>query len=178
MVHRHFIRQNFLLGAMTFVLSIAFACISPSMAAPQAEEAAMPIMIKDESSQKPPGEYEYALDDRPDPFKPFIAPQETSQPDPNEIVEEEKELRGMQLFEPGQLRLVATVLREEGDNFAMAEDVTGRGYPLEEGMLIGRRGQVTSITPQEVLITETAKTRAGKELITTVVMRLKNEGDE
>jgi len=44
-------------------------------------------------------------------------------------------------------------------------------------VLIGRHGVVSRITEDQVIITESARTRAGKELITTVVMRLNKEGD-
>jgi len=65
----------------------------------------------------------------------------------------------------------------KGDKLAMVEDVTGKGYIIKEGELIGRRGVVSRITDDQVIITETARTRAGKELVSTVVMRLNKEGD-
>lgn len=122
--------------------------------------------------------YFYQTEGRPDPFKPFITPQAASPMgfDPNEIVEFERELTGMQLFEPGQLTLVG-VLGSGGEMLAMVEDQTQKGYLLKEGMLIGRRGVVTSIEPQRVIITETAYTRAGNEVQDTIIMRLKKEGD-
>jgi len=58
------------------------------------------------------------------------------------------------------------------------EDQTRKGYILKMGTPIGKRGVVTSIDSRQMIITETAKTRAGKELKTTTVMRLKKEGDE
>ncbi len=83
----------------------------------------------------------------------------------------------MQLFEPGQLTLVA-LLRKNAGNAAMVEDFTGKGYVLLEGTKIGRRGVVKEIDPNAVIIEETAVTRAGKEIITKVVMTLKKEGEE
>lgn len=122
--------------------------------------------------------FEYQLENRADPFVPFISEKAaTSSVDMNEIIEDNKPLTGMQLFEPGQLTLVA-LLRKNAGNAAMVEDFTGKGYVLLEGTKIGRRGVVKEIDPNAVIIEETAVTRAGKEIITKVVMTLKKEGEE
>ncbi len=122
--------------------------------------------------------YEYILEGRPDPFVPFLSEKaSTPKINPDEIVEEDIDLTGMRQFEPGQLTLVA-VLKANDKKIAMVEDVTGKGYMLNEGTAIGRRGIVTEIRPQQVLITETAHTRAGKAIKNTVIMRLKKEGDQ
>ena len=123
--------------------------------------------------------FNYVLEGRSDPFEPFITPKAaTTKPplNPDEIVEEDVELTGMRQFEPGQLKLVA-VLQSGTQRFAMVEDVTGKGYILRIGMPIGRRGVVSAIQPKQVVITETARTRSGKELVNTVVMRLNKEGE-
>ncbi|MCK9264509.1 MAG: pilus assembly protein PilP [Desulfobulbaceae bacterium] len=122
-------------------------------------------------------DFNYLLEGRPDPFKPFIEPEVATKVDPNEIIEEEVELTGMQLFEPGQLALVAVMFAGE-KKIAMVEDVTGKGYVIHEGVLIGRHGVVSEIREDQVIVTETARTRAGNEIVTTVVMRLKKEGDK
>ncbi|PIE58064.1 MAG: hypothetical protein CSA33_05255 [Desulfobulbus propionicus] len=122
--------------------------------------------------------YEYPLDARHDPFVPFLSQEATqSGPDPNEIIDEDRVLTGMQLFEPGQLQLVA-ILTTDGERFAMAQDVTGKGYILRTGMLIGKRGTVKEIETSQVLIEERAVTRAGKEILSTYTMKLNKEGDE
>jgi len=122
--------------------------------------------------------YFYNAEGRPDPFKPFVTPKSTSAlADPNEIVDEANTLTGMQLFEPGQLTLVGVILSSQ-EPIALVEDQTRKGYILKMGTPIGKRGVVTSIDSRQMIITETAKTRAGKELKTTTVMRLKKEGDE
>ena len=56
--------------------------------------------------------------------------------------------------------------------------MTGKGYTLNEGTPIGRHGIVTKINLQQVIITETAHTRAGKEIKNTIVMRLNKEGEQ
>ena len=122
---------------------------------------------------KVPPLYEYQLTARPDPFKPFIAPKAV---DANELVDVERELSGMQLFEPGQLTLVA-VMDTPGGRVAMVEDVTKKGYLLREGILIGRFGKVTEIRRDQVVVTETAHTRGGEEIKTVVAMKLKRDGE-
>lgn len=123
-------------------------------------------------------DFEYLLDNRADPFIPFITEKAaTSSVDMNEIIDDASPLSGMQLFEPGQLTLVA-LLRNGVDDIAMVEDFTGKGYILTEGTKIGRRGVVRDIALNKVLIDETAVTRAGKQIITKVVMLLKKEGEE
>lgn len=125
----------------------------------------------------PPESFQYELTGRPDPFVPFIEPQVATKLDPNEIVDEDIELTGMQLFEPGQLKLVA-VLFATDKRTAMVQDVTGKGYVIHEGVLIGRHGVVSQIDTDQVIVTEKTRTRAGKEIINTVVMRLNKEGDK
>ena len=121
--------------------------------------------------------FEYKLEGRADPFSPFISRQiDIRKMGSDEIIDEEKELTGMQRFEPGQLTLVA-VLYSGNKKIAMVEDVTGKGYILNEGMPIGRRGIVSKIEGEQVTIIEVAHTRAGRTRKNTIVMRLNKEGD-
>lgn len=120
--------------------------------------------------------FEYHIENRADPFVPFIS-EKASATNINEIVPVSEQLSGMQLFEPGQLNLVAIVIAKNND-FAMAEDTTGMGYILKTGMKIGKRGTITAIQSNEVIIEETAFTRAGKKLTSKIVMLLKKEGEE
>jgi type IV pilus assembly protein PilP len=131
--------------------------------APSGENAVSVAMKTDD--------FVYQLEGRPDPFEPFIKPKVATTLEREEVTEEEVVLTGMQLFEPGQLKLVA-VMFAENNKIAMVEDVTGKGYVINEGVLIGRYGVVSQITPDRVIITETARNRTGKEVTTTVVMRL------
>jgi hypothetical protein len=119
----------------------------------------------------------YRLEGRLDPFMPFISDKTDSTFDPNEIVESGEQLSGMQVFEPGQLTLVALVDSQD-QKFGMVQDVTGKGYIIKEGTKIGRRGVVRSITPNKVLIEEIAMTRAGKKLSNDIVMILRKEEKE
>lgn len=159
---------------------IVFACPVPEGQAietgGQAENQDQPP-LPTQGGSATDNDFQYVLEGRPDPFKPFIEPEVATKIDPNEIVEDDVELTGMQLFEPGQLSLVAVMYAGE-KKFAMVEDVTGKGYVINEGIPIGRHGVVSEIRGDQVIITETARTRAGKEIITTVVMRLHKEGDQ
>lgn len=122
--------------------------------------------------------FNYQLENRPDPFFPFFS-EKSSGDEPEELEPEEgsEPLTKMQLFEPGQLKLVA-LLRIGGKNIAMAEDVTGKGYRLEEKMLIGRYGVINRIADERVEITESYKTKTGRVITKEIVMRLKKEGDK
>ena len=158
-----------LLGIIS-VAPIVFAVPTPSGTNESPEESI--------ASQKQPLEtlFEYQIERRADPFVPFIS-EKAASANINEILPVDEQLSGMQLFEPGQLNLVAIVMAGNND-FAMAEDTTGKGYILHTGMKIGKRGIITAIKANEVTIEETAFTRAGKKLTSKVVMLLKKEGEE
>jgi hypothetical protein len=70
------------------------------------------------------------------------------------------------------------VLMSGTGELALVEDQTKKGYILRLGNPIGKRGVVSQIDKHQVVITETAHTRAGKEISSTVIMRLKKEGDK
>lgn len=177
-----FLRPLFCLLA-TFFLATSVQASAPTEEQPQKKENAAVEQQQthadatDGQQQPPTDSFTYNLIGRPDPFVPFIEPQVATKLDPNEIVDEEVELTGMQLFEPGQLKLVAVMFATD-KKMAMVEDVTGKGYVINEGVLIGRHGVVSEITTDQVIVTETTRTRAGKEIINTVVMRLNKEGDK
>ena len=157
-------------------MSAAGLCGSVNAATPPTDilQPDSPITVEEGTGNS---SYEYTLEGRPDPFVPFLTKKATvAQLDPNEIIEDDTELTGMRQFEPGQLTLVA-VLETGTKKVAMVEDVTGKGYILSEGTAIGRHGEVTTINLQQVLITETARTRANKEIKNTIVMRLNKEGE-
>lgn len=149
---------------------ILFALLS---AAPAEDLADAPPPAADVTSP-----FAYQLENRPDPFAPFITEKAAATSlDINEIVEEDEPLTGMQVFEPGQLTLVG-LLKGNAEGLAMVQDFTGKGYIIAEGTKIGRRGVVKTIAPKSVTIEETAVTRAGEKIITEVVMLLKKEGEE
>lgn len=152
-----------------FFLSSAVAGVPPTNAQDTTTE---------ETTQKTPPLFSYQLENRPDPFIPFITEKATSaKVNLNEIIDSSEPLTGMQLFEPGQLTVVA-ILKKGPEDIAMVQDFTGKGYILKEGMKLGRRGVVKDIATNVVLVEQTAVTRGKKKIITEVPMLLKNEGDE
>jgi type IV pilus assembly protein PilP len=174
----HRIAASISTGITIFLLAAVFLLVNQAIAAiPEEEQAEKQDSTTGETAPSPAEMFKYELLGRPDPFVPFIEPQVATKLDPNEIVEEDVELTGMQLFEPGQLKLVAVLLATDKRS-AMVEDVTGKGYVIHEGVLIGRNGVVSQITTDQVIVTETTRTRAGKEITNTIVMRLKKEGDK
>ncbi len=159
-----------------FVMSVCVCIFSfwQSVAA-SADNSTEPTKPSDLNNVTP---FEYKLENRPDPFVPFISEKAaTSNVDMDEVIESGEPLTGMQLFEPSQLTLVA-LIKKGGENHAMVQDFTGKGYVLSEGTKIGRRGVVKNFAPQSVIIEETAMTRAGKKTVTEVVMLLKKEGEK
>ena len=144
-----------------------------------AVENANNVDIADNRKQERDGDFVYVIEGRTDPFRPFITPK-AAQPaglDPNEIIDEQKVLSGLQLLEPGQLTLVG-ILNDERGAIALVEDQTKKGYILKNGVAIGKRGVVSQIDNQQVTVTETSRTRAGQEITNTLIMKLNKEGDK
>jgi type IV pilus assembly protein PilP len=173
---RHNLRRRMVsIGVLLLVFILAPALFAADAQEDQAAtpEETVSIEIKESAST-----FEYQTEDRPDPFAPFVSgPARTNPVTPDEIVENNEVLTGMQLFEPGQLTLVALMLTGNTP-YAMVQDFTGRGYIIEEGMKIGRRGVITQIAEDRVIIEETAQTRSGKTLKNEIAMVLKKEGEE
>ena len=157
------------IALITFLLicSPAFAIEDSKVAQKQEEQAEVAEL------------FEYQLENRPDPFLPFIREKKAvAQVDIDEIISpDESSLTGMQLFEPDQLKVVG-ILATGKTKIAMVQDLIGQGYTIEIGTKIGKRGVVKDITPKGVIIEETAVTRAGKKKITKIVMALRPEGEE
>lgn len=155
-----------------------FFCHLGFAADPNTDEGTVPEETVPVEIEKSTSTFDYQVDDRADPFAPFVSgPSKANPIKPDEVIENNEVLTGMQLFEPGQLTLVALMLTG-GSKLGMVQDFTGRGYVVEEGMKIGRRGVITQITEDKVIIEETAHTRSGKTLTNEIAMVLKREGEE
>ncbi len=164
---------------LLLVLSVIFISSKSIAADGELQQDAEGEKIVDLNFEITESDFEYQIENRPDPFVPFYTGEATTTPelDPNEIIDIESRLTGMQLFEPGQLNLVA-LMKVKGSYIAMVEDFKGQGYVIREGTKIGRRGTVKEIVSNKVLIEEVAITRAGKELRSEIVMALRKEGEE
>jgi type IV pilus assembly protein PilP len=119
--------------------------------------------------------FTYQRENRPDPFATFIK-KETPKAKIEGQETPEEELSGMQLFEPGQLRLVSIVFSEDSA-FAMVEDSVGKGYIIKKGTLIGRRGVVEDILPNVVVIKQWSLSFAGQKKYKNIEMVLRKEGE-
>lgn len=154
------------------VQAIPESPITAPAASPGSEQPSQELPAADPSTV-----FSYQIEGRPDPFSPFITEKAKSDINLDEIIENEEVLTGMQLFEPGQLKLVAIVFEDDAE-LAMVEDASGQGYALRPGMKIGKKGIITTIDPNQVIIEETSVTRAGKKLTNNIVMLLKKKGEE
>jgi len=152
---------------LTVICFSSLSCFAKDAALPS--DSSVLQLVKDD-------QYVYKSEGRSDPFKPFISPK-TSSSSLDEIVDDNIVYSGMQLFEPGQLQLVGIMATPRGP-IAMVEDQTKKGYLLKVGDLIGKRGVISTIEEHQVVITETARTRAGKEMKEIVTMKIKREGDK
>ncbi len=115
--------------------------------------------------------YIYKREGRTDPFVPFIQERVTTAQVPVE------ELTGMRKFEPGQLTVVAIVIRHD-DKFAMVQSANNQGYIIREGVLLGRTGLVKAIVPNRVVVKNYTYNLAGDKIYRTVEMLLKKEGEK
>ncbi len=171
-------KSTYSIAAVLFALFFLF--LPPCLQAEQSKTAIKELPLPLGNTEESEG-YAYILEGRPDPFKPFISEKAAAAIPisiPDRILEPDRAaLSGLQLFEPGQLTLVAIVVAEEYD-FAMVEDTIGKGYVVRKGTKVGKRGQVTRIDSNKVIIEETAFTQTGKKLTSNVVMLLKKEGEE
>ncbi len=116
-------------------------------------------------------DFTYERENRADPFTPFITDKTVESPE-----ESTEKLTGMQLFEPGQLQLVA-ILFSGTKAVAMVQDSSGKGYIIDEGTKIGRRGVVEKIAPNVVTIRQWHRTPFGEKQYEEVEMVLRKEGD-
>jgi Tfp pilus assembly protein PilP len=122
--------------------------------------------------------FTYERENRADPFTPFIKKQKKQaklQGSAAEPIEEEI-LTGMQLFEPGQLKLVSIVFADNR-TLAMVQDSVGKGYIVEKGTKIGRRGIIEEIMPNVVMIKQWSLTFGGQKRYKNIEMVLRKEGD-
>ncbi len=169
--HKRF-RRCIYTACFVFLFGSAAAALAQNTPSEVPDVNQAPIEIKKSTST-----FEYQIEGRPDPFMPFLTERASSNENLDEIIDRDQNLTGMQLFEPGQLTLVALMVSGTG-KYAMVQDFTGKGYVIEEGTKIGRRGVVSGIVENKVIIEEQALTRGGKTLINKIAMVLKKEGEE
>ena len=127
-------------------------------------------------------EFIYTRENRSDPFVPFISVKTVK----IHAEEQEEVLSGMQLFEPGQLTVVAIIFFDN-QPLAMLQDSMGVGHIVREKTRnkqtgayeptkIGRRGKIKKILPNVVVIEEWYHTTAGQKRYKNIEMVLIKEG--
>ena len=117
--------------------------------------------------------FEYQIENRSDPFMPFIS-DTVEQPDDMGVSAER--LTGMRQFEPGQLELVA-IMFTENNPMAMVEDSAGKGYVIRRGTKIGKAGIVSDIIPNQVIIKQLTYSMTRERKYKTFEMTLRKEGE-
>jgi type IV pilus assembly protein PilP len=164
---------------LSVVMLFAFGIVHGVILAAEPDFTSENTQTGEEQEIREVDKFEYKIEGRPDPFLPFIS-QDSGRDEMDDTPMDEgtgQSLTGMQLFEPGQLRLVA-LLKIGNKNVAMVEDVAGKGYRLDENILIGRHGIINRITDEQIEITESYKTKTGRVITKEIIMRLKKEGDK
>lgn len=121
------------------------------------------------------GNFVYQVDERPDPFMPFISDKIVQSGETDS--ESGERLTGMRQFEPGQLNLVA-IMFTETNPMAMVEDSSHKGYIIHRGTKIGKTGVVTDILPNEVIIKQLSYSMDQAKKYTTMEMILRKEGEK
>ena len=125
--------------------------------------------------------YVYSPAGKPDPFQPFLRAKPAHMVKKNGI----KKVRlrkpdacatPLECMDVGQLRLVAIVIEDAGQNMAMAQDASGIGYILTPGMSVGyRNGYVKTILPDRVVVEEETENIRGEMVMTQRVLFLHPE---
>ncbi|MFO7838775.1 MAG: pilus assembly protein PilP [Desulfosalsimonadaceae bacterium] len=98
----------------------------------------------------------YVSKGRPDPFEPFISGEERSQEKGGgDKPGSERKPRGpLEKISLSQLQLTA-VMKTPGQNLALVEEASGKGYVVEKGTYIGDQGgQITQILPDAIVVEE------------------------
>ena len=118
-------------------------------------------------TQKAKKKYIYNPAGKTDPFKPFIAEEESS-----EEKKKRKPKTYLETLDISQFELVATIIGED-ENWAMVCDSKGLGYVIRKGTLIGlNMGVVREIKADEVIIRETYKGFRGKLDFKDIIKKL------
>jgi Tfp pilus assembly protein PilP len=115
------------------------------------------------------GTFHYTIENKPDPFLPFIKDKDNGGPPDSGSIPEPP-------VPAVDLTLVG-VISVGNRKIAMVEDAAGKGYYLSEGMRIGNR-VVKRIRENQVELTDTYRTQSGRIVTKESIMRLRTEGDK
>ena len=125
--------------------------------------------------------YAYSSAGKPDPFQPFLRAK-PARVVKKGVVRKAKNQKPsacatpLECMDVGQLRLVAIVVEDSGQNMAMAQDASGIGYILTPDMSVGyRNGHVKAILPDRVIVEEESENIRGEMVMTQRVLFLHPE---
>ncbi len=178
------------LGAVIFLI-IIFTCggcggepprptkvtVPPVGKQPATPAKTAPTLTAEVKVEPPPAvTYSYNPRGKPDPFKPLIVerPQVPAlKKVPEKIIEEvSRTATPLERMELSQLKLVAVIWNIEKPR-AMVEDGTGKGYILARGTPLGKKkGRVTEINSEGIVVTELYETSSGKWGTRPVTLKL------
>jgi len=108
----------------------------------------------------------YIVEGKPDPFKPLNLEWES--------LEKQKlaKVLPLQRFELSEFELVG-ILSTSGTRKALVQDLTGKGYLIQVGTKIGKKGgRLSKILSQEVLVEEPYQDYLGRAKIRKVTLKL------
>jgi Tfp pilus assembly protein PilP len=109
-----------------------------------------------ETEEEDAARYTYNPIGKTDPFKPFLAEQESA-----EEKKQRKPRTYLETLDLSQLELIAIIVGPKG-NWAMVRDSKGVGHVIQKGTLIGTNsGIVYAVTDKEVVIREEYKDYKG-----------------
>jgi len=144
---------------LLFIFFLITSCGGGTAPSPPLKRAGVPSVTakkveppkaveKKEPEKREEVEYSYNPAGKADPFKPFI------QLTPIREASRTIPLTPLQKYDISQLKLVAIISIPEG-NIALVEDVTGKGYFIKKGTMIGKNeGKVTKILKDKVIVEE------------------------
>jgi Tfp pilus assembly protein PilP len=135
------------------------------------KKKAEPVQGAQKVEKKEPGKqeevYSYNPAGKPDPFKPFI------QLTPAKEASRGGRLTPLQKYDISQLKLVAIITIPKGNNVALVEDASGKGYFLKKGTVVGKNdGKVKTILKDKVIIEEVYQDIFGQTKVNEIPLLL------
>lgn len=120
----------------------------------------------------------YSPEGKLDPFAPLIKEKPVNLPVEHRKAVRRKLLTPLEKLDLSQLKLVA-ILRAQSGNNALVEEDSGKGYVIKKGTYIGiHSGKVAKILPDRIIIEEEVEDIYGKISVQKKEIKLKPPGEE
>ena len=142
--------------------------------------AATPVLCADTGDTKDTAVYRYAVEGKPDPFRPFIdIPEEKGKKEQTGTAETNTEtvpLAPLQKFGLDELRLTG-IIWSVNKKIAVVQTPDGKRHTLRRGTPLGiNGGKVATILSDGVVVVEKIKDLSGNVRTERVVLALKRNG--